>query len=465
MSAYFADSLWQADRDLAEACLRHPFVLGLADGALPAARYRAYVAQDAFFLGAFREAYGLAGARAADAAGRALYAELAAGVDAELALHRGQAERLGLDLAAVTPTDATLAYVEFLLATAALRPEPYTAAAMLPCLRLYAWLGESLAPKLDPRSPYADWVRTYADPGFGALWRLLAPRLAGGDPSELARLHRRAMHLEHRFFASAWGGEAPGRPPVVLTIAGSDPSGGAGIQADLKTFQRAGVYGQAVVTLLTAQNTRGVQGVYLEQPSVVRAQLESVLSDLGAAAAKTGALGSAELVETVGEVLGRDPIDRLVVDPVLVSKHGHDLADASVVAALRRVLVPRAALVTPNRFEATKLTGVAVDDTESAERAARCLLSDGARAVVVKDVPGLSGDLLVTPLRALPFTGPRIETPHRHGTGCTFSAAITAALAQSLDLEAAVERARDTLLRALASAPGLGEVGPVNHWA
>ena len=208
-----------------------------------------------------------------------------------------------------------------------------------------------------------------------------------------------------------------------------------------------------------------MQGVFLEQPSVVRAQLESVLSDLGAAAAKTGALGSAELVETVGEVLGRSPIDRLVVDPVLVSKHGHDLADASVVAALRRVLVPKAALVTPNRFEAAKLTGVAVEDTESAERAARSLLSDGARAVVVKDVPGLSGDLLVTPMRALPFTGPRIETPHRHGTGCTFSAAITAALAQGLDLEAAVERARDTLLRALASAPGLGEVGPVIHWA
>jgi len=460
-----AAALWQADVDLAEACLRHPFVTGLADGSLPAGRYRAYVAQDAFFLGAFRQAYGLAADRAPDAAGRALYAELAAGVDSELALHRGQAERLGLDLARVTPNDATLAYVEFLLATAALRPEPCTAAAMLPCLRLYAWLGQSLLPRLDPRSPYADWVRTYADPGFGALWQQLAPRLAGGEPAELARLHRRAMHLERRFFEAAWGGEAPAQPPIALTIAGSDPSGGAGIQADLKTFHRAGVYGQAVITLLTAQNTRGVQGVFLQTPAVVRAQLDSVLADLGAAAVKTGALGSAELVEVVATALAERTVGALVVDPVLVSKHGHDLADPTVAKALRRALVPLATLVTPNRFEATKLTGVEVQDAASAEAAGRSLLQDGARAVVVKDVPGLDGDLLVSREGVVAYTGPRIATRHRHGTGCTFSAAITAALAHGCDLSVAVERARDTLLRALASAPGFGEVGPVNHWA
>ena len=216
MTTLLADRFWQCDRDLADACLLHPFVRGLADGSLPPWRYRDYVAQDAFFLRAFAGAYQLAGARCADADGRALYVRLAQGVEDELQLHRRQAERLGIDLQRVQATDATLAYTEFLTATAATRPEPCAAAAMLPCLRLYAWLGAQLLPALAPSSPYGDWVRAYADPGFTALWRLLAPRLAGAgaDSDELAALHRRAMHLEHRFFAAAWGGDAPGRPLV-----------------------------------------------------------------------------------------------------------------------------------------------------------------------------------------------------------------------------------------------------------
>lgn len=472
MPTPLVDQLWQADQDLADACLRHPFVTGLADGSLPTWRYRGYVAQDAFFLRAFQTAYRLAADRCGDAAGRALYADLATGVEVELDLHRGQALRLGIDLAAVTPDDATLAYTDFLLATAALRPEPCAAAALLPCLRLYAWLGQQLLPGLADESPWGAWVRTYADPGFAILWQRLATRLEppllerhGVERAELARLHRRAMHLEHRFFVSAWGGEARGRPPVVLSIAGSDPSGGAGIQADLKTFHRAGVYGQAVVTLLTAQNTRGVQGVFLQDVAVVRAQLRSVLEDLGAAAAKTGALGSAAIVEAVAEELRARPVGALVVDPVLVSKHGHDLADATAAAALRARLVPLATLVTPNRFEAARLTGVDVEGRGAAERAAARLLSDGARAVLVKDVPGLDGDLLVDAAGARVFTGPRIDTVHRHGSGCTFSAAIVAELARGASLAAAIDAARDTIVRALASAPGLGHVGPVNHWA
>ncbi|MEY4673154.1 MAG: hypothetical protein RL148_938, partial [Planctomycetota bacterium] len=246
-----ADSFWQHDRDLADACLRHPFVRGLADGTLPAWRYRDYVAQDAWFLRAFAQAYELAAARCADAVGRELYRELGDGVSAELELHGRTARAMGIDLAATVPTDATLAYTEFLTATAATRPEACTAAAMLPCLRLYAWLGQQLLPHLAPVSPYGDWVRTYADPGFDALWGKLAPRLEtqGVAQNELAALHRRAMHLEHRFFAAAWGGDVAAGRPIALTIAGSDPSGGAGIQADLKTFHRFGAHGQSVVTL------------------------------------------------------------------------------------------------------------------------------------------------------------------------------------------------------------------------
>ncbi len=471
-----ADLFWQNDRDLACACLAHPFVRGLADGSLPQPRYRDYVAQDAFFLRAFAAAYALASARCTDAAGKALYQQLAHGVDDELRLHQQQAARLGIDLFRVLPSDATLAYTEFLTATAATRPEPCAAAAMLPCLRLYAWLGERLLPHLAPTSPFGDWVRTYADPGFAALWRSLAARLDGAARQGVARderaaLHRRAMHLEQRFFAAAWGGTWPGQPPIALSIAGSDPSGGAGIQADLKTFHRHGVYGQSVLTLLTAQNTRGVQGVFLQPVDVVRAQLRSVADDpgLGATrigATKTGAIGSAELVSAVADALAARPHGALVVDPVLVSKHGHALAGDDVAAALRQRLLPLAHLVTPNRFEAEALVGIAVADRASALAAARALLAAGAQAVVVKDVPGLGGDLLVGADGAvLELPSPRLATPHRHGSGCTFSAAITARLAHGDALATAVASASDFVCRSIASAPGFGDVGPLNHWA
>jgi hydroxymethylpyrimidine/phosphomethylpyrimidine kinase len=468
VNAPFADRLWHADADLADACLRHPFVRGLADGSLSPARYRAYVAQDAFFLRAFHRAYALAGRSSPDAAGRTLYAELAAGVEVELDLHRAMAQRLGIDLQQTEPTAATLAYTDFLLATAAAGPEAAAAAAMLPCLRLYAFLGERLLPQLDPASPWADWVRTYADPSFASLWQKLATRVVpteGADAAALGRCHRRAMQLELQFFAAAWGGLAPGRPPIALSVAGSDPSGGAGIQADLKTFHRFGVYGQAVLTLLTAQNTRGVTAVQLVDTGLVQAQLDSVFGDLGAGAVKTGALGSAAIVEVVAAAFAAHAAGPLVVDPVLVSKHGHDLADGSVVQAMRRELLPRARLVTPNRFEAERLTGIVVGDRASAERAALRLLGDGVQAVLVKDVPGLGGDLLVDGGQVVVFQSPRIETRHRHGTGCTFSAAITALLARGEGLGAAVEAAVDFVGRAIASAPGLGATGPVNHWA
>jgi hydroxymethylpyrimidine/phosphomethylpyrimidine kinase len=199
---------------------------------------------------------------------------------------------------------------------------------------------------------------------------------------------------------------------------------------------------------------------------VVRAQLRSVADDLGAQATKTGAIGSAELVAAIADELAARPLGALVVDPVLVSKHGHALAAADVAQALRQRLLPLATVVTPNRFEAEALTGVAVTERTSALAAARSLLATGVRAVVVKDVPGLAGDLLVAADGAVvEVPSPRLATPHRHGSGCTFSAAITARLAHGEPLVAAVAAASDFVGRGIASAPGFGDVGPLNHWA
>jgi hydroxymethylpyrimidine/phosphomethylpyrimidine kinase len=228
------------------------------------------------------------------------------------------------------------------------------------------------------------------------------------------------------------------------------------------------VYGQAVITLLTAQNTRGVQGVFATPQEQVLAQVRSVGSDLGAKATKTGALGNAALVAALASELRRQrgTFGTLVVDPVLVSKHGHRLADDTVVGALVAELLPLASVVTPNRFEATAMTGIEVLDAATAELAIARLLATGAGAVVVKDVPGLGGDLLGTATGAREvFATPRQTTPHRHGSGCTFSAAVTARLARGDELRSAIAAACDYVSRAIASAPAFGEVGPLNHWA
>ncbi|TVR47298.1 MAG: TenA family protein [Planctomycetota bacterium] len=207
-----AEACWQADQDLAQACLHHPFVQGLGDGTLSRSRFIGYIAQDAFFLRGFAQAYAAAQAKCqaqGDDAGAQLYADLGQGVADELRLHRQQSADLGIDLDGVQPQPATSAYTSFLQSTAAQQPEPIIAAAMLPCLRLYAWLGQSLLPGHHPHGPTAAWVTTYADPAFEALWRRLAPRLQPGARSPdlraaIAAHHRQAMVCELDFFAGAW---------------------------------------------------------------------------------------------------------------------------------------------------------------------------------------------------------------------------------------------------------------------
>ncbi|MCC6586544.1 MAG: bifunctional hydroxymethylpyrimidine kinase/phosphomethylpyrimidine kinase [Bryobacterales bacterium] len=256
--------------------------------------------------------------------------------------------------------------------------------------------------------------------------------------------------------------------PVALTIAGSDPSGGAGIQADLKTFHRFSVYGEAVITLVTVQNTRRVSRVEIVDPQLVAEQMDAVLEDIPPHAAKTGALGNSAVIEAVA---GRAAAFRfpLVVDPVMISKHGAPLIAPEAASALKELLLPRCALITPNVPEAEALSGIMVDSIDSARAAGEAILALGARAVLIKGghmQGGEAVDLLVTPTGSRIYTAPRIDTRHTHGTGCTYSAAITAELAKGTELFDAVGHAKQFLTRAIESNPGLGAgCGPVNHFA
>jgi hydroxymethylpyrimidine/phosphomethylpyrimidine kinase len=257
-----------------------------------------------------------------------------------------------------------------------------------------------------------------------------------------------------------------------LTIAGSDPGGGAGIQADLKTFHQFKVFGTSAITALTAQNTVGVFGVHAVPAEFVRAQLDALATDLPPAALKSGMLATRGLVEEVASWMGQHARDgsraHYVLDPVMVATSGHRLLDADAESAVRSRLVPLATIVTPNLDEAEILVGHPVRDIAAMERAGMELLGLGAKAVLIKG-GHLAGatlvDLLVTPVAAVRYERPRIATTSTHGTGCTLSAAITAGLAHGRPLERAVAEALEFVARAIASAPGLGSGhGPLNHF-
>jgi hydroxymethylpyrimidine/phosphomethylpyrimidine kinase len=259
-------------------------------------------------------------------------------------------------------------------------------------------------------------------------------------------------------------------PPIALTIAGSDPSGGAGIQADLKTFAVLGVYGASVITALTAQNTVGVTGVHKVPADFIKAQFDAVTSDLAIAAVKTGMLSDAETVRAVASLLAGLGPPHLVVDPVMVATSGDRLLDENAISAVRDKLIPLADLITPNLQEAAALLGVAVATTESAmEDQAQKMLGLGCGAVLIKGGHGAGAtavDILVTVHKVLRYERPRIETSNTHGTGCTLAAAITAQLAKGATLAAAVERSKDFVWSALQSGAdhkiGAGN-GPVDH--
>lgn len=255
---------------------------------------------------------------------------------------------------------------------------------------------------------------------------------------------------------------------VALTIAGSDPSGGAGIQADLKTFHQHGVYGCAVIALLTVQDTTRVRRVQVLAPEFVGEQLDAVLEDIAPGAAKTGALGSAAVVEAVANRFAARDI-ALVVDPVRVAKHGAELLDASARTALLDRLLPHTALLTANADEAAWLAERPVRDAQEARAAAGRLHALGARAVLVKgghlsDEDAV--DILQIGAEVHELRAPRLAARHTHGVGCSLSAAITANLARGLPLLSACRRAKAWIGAAIATAPGIGRgVGAVNHFA
>lgn len=255
--------------------------------------------------------------------------------------------------------------------------------------------------------------------------------------------------------------------PVALTIGGSDPSGGAGIQADLKTFHQHRVYGTAVITLITVQNTVSVTRVEMLAADLVEQQIGAVLADIPPQAAKTGALGSVEIVKAVAGLASNFAFP-LVVDPVMISKHGARLISPEAEAALRNELLPEAYLVTPNIPEAELLSGMEIRDEKDMLRAARRLCLAGCRAVLIKagHLDGPPVDLLLDGDEVTHFPGVRVESKHTHGTGCTLSAAITAGLASGASLAEAVGRAKRYVQEAIESAPKLGRGhGPLNHWA
>jgi hydroxymethylpyrimidine/phosphomethylpyrimidine kinase len=249
-----------------------------------------------------------------------------------------------------------------------------------------------------------------------------------------------------------------------LTIAGSDSGGGAGIQADLKTFHAHGVFGASVITAITAQNTREVLEVQELPTGIIRAQLEAVLDDLDIAAAKTGMLSSASIMETVAGELSRRHFQNLVVDPVMISKSGYRLLAEDAVAALRGLLLPLARVVTPNLHEASLLSGIAIESLDGMKRAAERIAAMGPAAVVVKGghAPfALAVDVLLSEGTMVEL---RPEGPVReqsiHGTGCTFSAAITARLALGEPLPVAVANAKRYITRAIRHSPAIGHGHP-----
>lgn len=258
---------------------------------------------------------------------------------------------------------------------------------------------------------------------------------------------------------------------VALTIAGSDSGGGAGIQADLKTFHQFGVFGTSAITAITAQNTLGVAAWEPVSAELLRAQIDAVAGDLHPQAVKSGMLGTVALIRVVSDALRRHELGPYVLDPVMIATSGDLLLDEGGVAAIREELLPLASLVTPNTDEALALAGESVSSEEAMRRAAERLVSFGAKAALIKGGHSFGGDPeTVTDLLYdgdfTVFTHPRVDTSSTHGSGCTLAAAIAAQLAAGLPLRDSVQGAIDYVHAAIATAPSLGAgSGPLNHFA
>ena len=252
-----------------------------------------------------------------------------------------------------------------------------------------------------------------------------------------------------------------------MTIAGSDSGGGAGIQADLKTFAALGVYGASALTAITAQNTVGVTAVHEIPTDIITAQIDAVLDDIGADAVKTGMLSSSPIIECVSQAVQRHQVQRLVVDPVMVAKSGDSLLREDAIDSLRSLLLPLAAVVTPNIPEAEALTSRAITSPDDARVAAREIVNMGCRSVVVKGghLDGPATDLFFDGVAFREFTSARIDTKNTHGTGCTFASAVAAGLARGMTPADAVALAKEYVTEAIRHSFPIGQGhGPLNHF-
>ena len=252
-----------------------------------------------------------------------------------------------------------------------------------------------------------------------------------------------------------------------MTVAGSDSGGGAGIQADLKTFSALGVFGTSTLTAITAQNTVGVTAVHEIPTDVIAAQIDAVVSDIGADAVKTGMLSSSAIVATVADAVRRHGIANLVVDPVMVAKSGDRLLRQEAIATIRNELIPLAKVVTPNIPEAQDLTGRSIESDDDVRRAAEAIIGMGASSVVIKGGhrDGPPTDVLYDGKEFLEFTTERIPSTNTHGTGCTFASAVAAGLAHGLETPAAVKQAKDYVTAAISAAYPIGQGhGPLHHF-
>lgn len=257
-----------------------------------------------------------------------------------------------------------------------------------------------------------------------------------------------------------------------LTIAGSDSGGGAGIAADLKTFQMRGVFSTVAITAITAQNTLGVYDIVPTPLDNIRAQIKAVADDFELNAVKIGMLGTAEIIECVADCLVRHNLPQIVLDPVMIAKGGHPLLQPNAVQALKQHLLPLAKVLTPNLPEAEALTGIQIQDQASIEKAARLLQEWGAQTVVIKGGHSVDSksavccDAVFTPEHSFYLETARIQTPHTHGTGCTFSACIAAELAKGQGVEQAIRTAKKFISAAIQYSLNIGHGhGPTNHWA
>jgi len=252
-----------------------------------------------------------------------------------------------------------------------------------------------------------------------------------------------------------------------MTIAGSDSGGGAGIQADLKTFASLGVYGTSALTAVTAQNTLGVMEVFELPPAIVAAQMDAILFDIGTDATKTGMLSSSQIIQVVTDKVTQHGLHNLVVDPVMIAKGGDRLLREEAIEALVNLLIPLATVVTPNLPEAAVLIGRKVDSLEDARQAAKDIVSMGARSAVVKGghLEGDAIDVFYDGKSLREFSAVRLDTKNTHGTGCTFASAITAGLARGIAIEQAVGQAKEYVTEAIRNAwPIGGGHGPLNHF-